>query len=336
MRQLFTTFLILFLTTISAQTYTQAFNEPVIGDIDKKYNIDTSAYTSGLPTAVTGSTAVWDFKKLLGAFPVVVDSFISRVGTPAAGTFSTASYAQKRGTLITYFKSSTSPQQTELLGAYSPSLSITFSNTAVIANYPISYGYNSVDPVGGSFKYNGTTGVCNGSITITADGLGTVNFANNVSIQNVLRLKSVETLTLTIGIIPFGTFNQTVYNYYKPGQKFPILNVNYTVYQLIAGTPTITAELYGSNNYFTVAGINETIADETTPLVYPNPFSERLQATAAIISDENEFCFFDEGGKLVLKTKSLNVTSIEKLDHGIYFLEITNKRGTFRQKLIKN
>ena len=199
----------------------------------------------------------------------------------------------------------------------------------------MSYGYNLSDPVSGSFKYNTTNGACNGSITISADGLGTVDLPNNTSIQNVLRLKSVEILTLSIGILPFGTFNQTIYNYYMPGKKFPILSINYTTYALIAGTPTTTAYIYGSNNYFTVVGLNSASLDKADYTVFPNPFHDHLVVNPKSTVEENQYLFYDSKGQLILKTSSLTETDIEKLSPGIYFLRTENKSGAFHQKIMK-
>src|SRR5688572_22618744 len=234
MKGLYFVLFLLFLVQLDAQTLTQSANEPTIGDVDRTYKLDTSAYTTGLPSAVTGSNAVWDFTKLSGTFPVVVDSFISPQAAVGASIYPGSTFSQHRDAIYTFFKSTPSPQQTELLGAYSPSLALTFSNSAIIAGYPVSYGYFLSDPVSGTFTYNTTKGACNGSITISADATGTVNFPNNVSFQNVLRLKSVEELTMSVGPLPVGSIRQVVYNYYAPGKKFPIISCNYTTYQLLA------------------------------------------------------------------------------------------------------
>ncbi|MCC6373000.1 MAG: T9SS type A sorting domain-containing protein [Bacteroidia bacterium] len=335
MKYFYKALLVLAIGNLNAQTLTQSFNEPIVGDVDKNYKMDTSAYTAGLPVSITGSNCVWNFGNMNGIYPMVIDSFISPLGATGATAYPSASYVQHRDILYTYYKSTTSPQQTELLGAYSPSLSLTFTNSAIIAGYPVNYGYFLSDPVSGSFKYNTTNGACNGSITISADGLGTVNFPNNVTIPNVLRLKSVEILTLSIGILPFGTFNQTVYNYYKPSQKFPILSINYTTYQLLAGTPTITAVIYGNNNYFTVAGIKSELLNSDENGVHPNPFSHQLFLNSKKADEDNRYLFYNASGQLALETKDLNDSQIEALRAGIYFLEIKNARGTVHQKIVK-
>jgi hypothetical protein len=335
MKKIYCLFFLALLSIGNAQIITQSFNEPVVGDVDKNYRLDTSAYTSGLPVSITGTNCVWNFASLFGTFPLVVDSFIAPSAAIGGSAYPTASYAQHRDLLYNFYKSTTSPQQTELLGAYSPSLSLTFTNSAIIANYPVSYGYNINDPVSGSFKDKSTTGACNGNITISVPGTGTVNLPGNVAIPNVICLKSVEILTLSIGIFPFGTFNQTIYNYYMPGKKFPIFNINYTTYQLIAGTPTITAYVYGSNNYYTVAGLNNYSLDAAKYRVFPNPFTNHLFVSNENVTSENEFLFYTSKGELILKTQSPAPDDLEKLSNGIYFLEVKNKTGTYHQKIIK-
>jgi len=335
MKQLCTSLLFALFTVSQSQTLTQSFNEPVIGDIDKNYRLDTSAFTSGMPVSTTGSNCAWNFSMLTGAFPVIVDSFISPSAAIGATANPGATFAQHRDLLYNFYKSVASPQQTELLGAYSPSLTITFTNSAIIAGYPISYGYNLSDLVSGSFKYNSTNGACNGSITISANGLGTLQLPGNVTLQNVLCLKSVEELTLSSGIFPFGSFNQTIYNYYMPGKKFPVLNLNYTTYQLLAGTPTITAYVYGNNNYFYVAGLKESTFNKKDYQVFPNPFHDKLFMNSKNTSEENEYILYDVNGQLILKTRSLSNAETESLLPGIYILEIKNRSGSLHQKVIK-
>lgn len=320
---------------VTAQTLTQSFNEPVVGDVDKSYRLDTSLYTTGLPLNLIGTNCVWDFTKLTGIFPMVIDSFINPSAAMGATAYPNANFVQHRDLIYTYFRSTTLPQQTELLGAYSPSLSLTFTNSAIIVSYPVNFGYNLTDPVSGNFRYNTTNGACNGDISISAASTGTIQLPNGVSIANVLCLKSIETLTLSVGIFPFGTFNQTIYNYYMPGRKFPILNINYTKYQFISGTPTITAFVNGSNDYYSVVGLSESHTTYNKSLVYPNPFSNQLFELGELSPIENDYLFYDSSGHLSLSTRSLSDDRIALLPKGFYFLEIKNGKGSIHQKLLK-
>lgn len=323
----------------SSQTLTQSFNEPVVGDIDVHYRLDTTAYPNGIPIHQSGQNLVWDFTKLIGDFPIVVDSFITVSAAVGGSAYPNASFVQHRDNLYTFYQSIASPPRTELLGAYSPSLSLTFTNSAIIAGYPVSYGYSLNDPVGGNFKYvtssGSTNGVCVGSIDISANGIGTAKFNGGVSIPNVLCLKSVEVLTLSIGIAQFGTFRQTIYNYYMPGRKFPVLNVNYTTYALIAGTPTTTAFIYGSNDYFTAVGMDEQQSLNQNPQVYPNPFQSQLFVKPSLLRDETLFQFFDAKGQMVLETHDLSDTRLDQLSSGLYLLRIAGAGTTYSQRILK-
>ena len=335
MKQLYFTFFILALLQMQSQTLTQSFNEPVVGDIDKSYRLDTSAYITGMPISQTGTNCVWNFSNLTGTFPMVVDSFINPSAAVGATAYPAATFVQHRDLLYTFYKSTTAPAQTELLGAYSPSLSLTFTNSAIIAGYPISYGYNVSDPVSGSFKYTTNNGACVGNIAVSVPGTGTLIMPGNVTIPNVLCLRSVEILTLSLGILPFGTFNQTIYNFYMPEKKFPVLNINYTSYQILTGGPTINNVVYGSNNYFTVAGLNENRVNTLNYEVFPNPFHDQLFIRHENAPEESFYRFYDATGHLSLETNKLSLSETEKLKPGIYFFEIKNKSGVYRQKIIK-
>ena len=316
-----------------AQTLTQAFNEPVVGDVDKSIRLDTSAYTNGLPLKVVGNNCLWDYSNCYGVFPMVVDSFITPSAAPNASAYPAATYVQNRDKIYTFYKSNTAQTRTEMLGGYTPSLTITFTNTAIIASYPISYGYSVTNAASGTFKYNTTNGACNGNITITADGIGTLSLANGIKVPNVIRLKSVEILTLSTSFLPVGMFYQTVYNYYEQGKKFPVVNVGYTTYQLLAGTPTITALAYGNQNYFNLLGINENKMIDENYRVFPNPFHDNFEILAK--STDNLFQLFDLSGRLLITAKDITPEKLAPLAKGIYILEIKNKTNVYRQKVAK-
>lgn len=335
MRSACTALFIVLSGALCSQPLTQSFNEPVVGDIDKNFKIDTSAFTTGLPNTVTGSSCNWDFTKLSAVFPLKVDSFVLASAALGGSAYPTASYVQHRDNFYTFYKSSSSPQQTELLGGTNPTLSLNFSNSAIVAQYPLNYGYTVSDPVAGTFKYNTTNGACNGNISVLADGQGTLSLPNGVFIPNVLRLKSVNILTLSVNIFPFATFNQTIYNYYMPGKKFPVLSVNYNVYQLIAGTATITATVYGSNDYFSVVGIHETQLPKGDYTVFPNPFRDELFIPVTPLPEENTYSFFNLNGDLVGSSGVLSAELTGKLLPGVYILQIKNSQGSFHQKIIK-
>jgi hypothetical protein len=317
----------------SAQSITQSFNEPSVGDVDKNFRLDTSAYTTGLPNNVTGSNAVWDFTKLFGIFPMVIDSFITPAAAVGYTGYPSATFAQHRDIVYSFFKSTASPSQTELLGAWSSSLVITFTNSAIVATYPVSYGYNMTDPVSGTFKYNNQNGACNGSITVMADATGTLMFPGGVTFTNVLRLRSIEQLTMSAGIFPVGNIDQFIYSYYVPGKKFPVLTVQYQKYGFLAGQPTITAQAYGTFSFFPVAAINEQTHNGAFGS-YPNPVADKL--ILSVPAGEVLFgtVLYDAHGVVVRRFEDEHV-DVAGLSPGVYVVEMKTSNRIWRQKILK-
>jgi hypothetical protein len=90
----------------------------------------------------------------------------------------------------------------------------------------------------------------------------------------VLRVKSVQTINLGLGIIPFGTAKQTVYNYFHSSQKFPVLNITYTSLSIIgSASPSVSAIVTG-NSKTIIVGLEEEGMDLSDLSLYPNPAQE--------------------------------------------------------------
>ena len=318
---------------VHAQTVTQTFNEPGIGDVDKNWRLDTSLYTSGLPLNIAGANVVWDFSKLSVTFPQIVDSFVSPLVVPASSLYPGSTFVQDREIVHSFFRSTQSPSQLELLGAWSPTLAITFTNTALVATYPIGYGYNNLDPVSGTFTYNTYKGAGNGSIQVLADGTGTLQFANGVQVASVLRVRSIENVTLSVGVFPAGSIQQNIYSYYAPGKKYPVLTVQYQKYQLIAGQPTITAQAYGSTDYFSISGIQERPEIRDASILFPNPFSGRLSAEVEYAG--SEFSFFDVHGRMLLSLPFDEICRASQLGPGLYMVRVSSPSAVVWDRVLK-
>lgn len=320
---------------MQAQTITQSFNEPSVGEVDINYKLDTSAFTSGLPLNQIGTNQVWNLAALTGTYPVIFDSVLGPTAQASSSLYPNASYCYKQDVAYSYFRTNTSLQQTELLGIYSNTFSMTFTNTGLAAQYPISYGYSNSDQVTGTYALGTNTGVCNGSITVTADATGTLNFPFGASINNVLRLLSVQQLTMSNGPLPLGTITQYMYRFYAPQIKYPVLTIRYQRYQFIIGTPTITAIAYGSKNYFTVVGLDEQSSLAEHVQMYPNPFSDAVHVVSDAASAVKELRIISLDGREVLRSNSVVEVSLAHLPAGCYTAELYTDKGIVRKKILK-
>ncbi|MBL7932278.1 MAG: T9SS type A sorting domain-containing protein [Bacteroidia bacterium] len=315
MKRLFI-FTALFASILShSQTLTQAANEPAAGDQDRLYYIDTAAFSNGLPNSVNGNSAVWNFTNLQALSPADTTFYVAPSSVPSSTDYPGCTVVQ-HGFLDIFIKSTTTPTtQTEILGVRSGTFNLTFTNTAIAAKYPISFGSGSTDNIAGTYTALGFNGPCSGAITTTADGFGTLNLPDGLSYNNVLRVKSVQTVTLTQLSFPIATIVQTIYNYYHNSQKYPLLSVNYQFIATATGSNMNMSYVTGSTGAF-VTGLKENLLNQDKISFYPNPanqFYVHLNIPVSL-SEKLVVSFYDLTGKKVL---SQEIESGSGLDHPI-------------------
>lgn len=327
---------VLFSCSLNAQlSLTQSFNEPKPGDVETTYRMDTSAYTSGLPNSVSGNNVVWNFTNLKGMEPAFTSNYLSAASVTSAASYTNCNLVQESGGAYTYFKSATTPTtQTELLGINVYSLAATFTNTGIIAKYPINFGSTSSDNLSGTFTST-VSGTCSGTINTTADGAGTLNLPGNITLTNVLRVKSSQTVVLTATFVPVATLKQTLYNYYHASQKFPVLSVSYDyLTSIFISNPTVNGSVMGSTNYF-VVGINEITLESNAVKLYPNPSQGELNIDLQNGLNLLQCKIYNQLGELVLLSKAEHRVNISNLNAGLYSIEVLTDKGVLRKKIVK-
>lgn len=337
MKKLLLPFLFFISIQLNAQlTLTQSFNEPAIGDLDSKYYLDTSAYASGLPISVTGSTCVWNYSNLTAEQPAFIATYDAPSSTTNAASFSGCSVVENDILFTLFLKSTTTPTtQTELLGFTSSTISINLTNSAIITRYPLAYGASQSDNASGTYTAYTFSGPCSGNVSTTADGLGTLNLPNGHSFTNVLRVKSTQNITLSQSFIPIATAKQTTYNYYHASKKFPLLSLNYVSFGLTtSSTPTVINYVTGSTDYFTV-GIKENSLSPSDLKIYPNPFSGSLNLAVNEKYNPSEIKICTQLGQLVYQKNYTTAVDVNHLQSGIYFIEVKTDQGAIRKKLVK-
>lgn len=335
MKKLLLSCLTLVSCLLQSQTLTQSFNEPKPGETESNYALDTSAFSSGLPLNVTGNGVTWDFTKLKAINATITNNYLSAASVSNASNYAGCTFVQESSGVYSYFKSTTTPTpQTEILGIQTSSLSANFTNSGIIARYPVVYGSSTSDNMSGTFNFS-VTGTCSGKITTSADGLGTLNLPQGISLTNVLRVKSVQTLTFTASLIPVGSIRQTIYNYYHASEKFPVLSLNYTYMSTsFSSTPTITGFATGNTGFF-VTGIHETDAVNASLLVYPNPAQNTVYISSSAVTVRS-VKVLNQLGQTIMSGGESSSVDISGLESGIYFIEISTDLGQSRKKIVKN
>lgn len=328
---------LLFICTLclfsQSQTLTQVYNEPVVGDIDYEYRLDTSGVGGSLPIGITGNNCTWDFTGL-STMTLAYLSYITPSASPNYTNYTGCNIVQKDGTSYTYMMSSNTPnQQVEIIGITLPLGTLNFSDPAILIRYPVSYGTSISDPVAGAFTSTITNGTASGSMTIDADGLGTLKLPMGVTLNNVLRVKNVLDLSLSAGLFS-SKVKQYYYSYFSPTSKFPVLTINYSWVKLnFSGTPTINPVVDGNMSFFTA--IPEIKLNEDFLVsVHPNPATNELNIEASAIGNFSHMELMNAQGQLVFAGPVTEHINVEHLARGFYMVTFRSGLGLVRKKVL--
>jgi hypothetical protein len=273
----FSIFTIALAFTASAQlTLTQAFNEPAVGNIHNKKGYDS---TTVIPKA-TGAGQSWNFTSLVSNTVTEVSTYTTSASTPSAASFPLAPIAEGDGTgAFNYYRSIGANFEFWGIDDGAGSI-ISFTNPAVVAAFPINFGYSGSDTYSGLVTVATTTGNVSGFVQTNATGTGTVTLPGSIIFTNCLQLRSVNTVTVIVGTFPSSFTVNTVsteYSYYTGAQKFPILSVNYEreiASTILGPTVTVTSKVLVNNAVLT--GITDLNFDALNYNVYPNPATDAV------------------------------------------------------------
>ncbi len=338
------------LSNINAQiSLTQAVNEPIIGDINYTKTLDTTGFN--MPNTVTGTNVVWTITNALEDSGKDTTTYVAPATFTNSSTYTGATIASiNTASTVTFYKSSTNLY--EVRGVDGGFYDLNFnSNTAVVASYPIAYGYTNTDNVGGQMTVQGGgSGPFSGTILTEADGTGDLDINGVVTYSNCLRVKSTQNITfsLTFGLIT-GTIDQTIYNYYHSSSKFPLLTVNYQ--------HLVTAGLQTLDNYIATVSVQESVPtvlptgikaftkNNNVFTAYPNPATNEVNIHLVAAKNETHNVTILNAMGQIVKTKTLtnsaagvtnDVLNVSDLTKGVYTINVKGNTTNGTQKLIIN
>jgi len=315
-------------------TLTKSAYEPIIGDTKGTYALDTSFYSAGLPTSATGTAATWDFSNLILNPTVTLNSSnyvapASTTVTPPAG----ATIAEDQGGSYNFYKSVSTPTtQYELQSIKFGTLALAFSNTGIVARWPIDYGYSLTDPVSGSLT--GTLpATFSGSVTTIADGMGTLLMPQGGTFNNVLRVKSVQTITVSVIIIGnIADVKQTSYQYYHSSSKFPILSINQTATTFSLQTTNVTSAT--GNAAFLSIGLKENTLNSINFNVYPNPAINSISVDLENNKTAESITLINALGQKLKTYSNTNQITVSDVPPGTYYLEVKSNGYLGRKSVV--
>jgi hypothetical protein len=331
-----------FALSVNAQlTLTKAFNEPVAGDINTRNGYDSV----GVVPKNSGAGQTWNFSSFTSNSVNEVHTYTPAASTASASSFPGATLADDDGVGdFNYFKSTASNY--EMVGFITAAgSSASFTNTGIIATWPVSFGYSSTDTYAGSADYLSFTGPAQGTVNVTAPGSGTVILPGSITFNNCLQFKMVNLSYANIGSFPFSFTVDgvtTEYHYYTGTQKFPIVIVAYDSQTVTSSSgPTVQNSATITFNANVLTGINSVNFDAVNYNVYPNPATASVNINLTNTRSENvSVMVMNNLGQIVKSVDLGNAADVKyqmntsDLASGIYHVKTSVGDKSSTKKLI--
>jgi hypothetical protein len=330
MKNLYLNTLALLVCAFSANaqlTLTKAGNEPVIGDLDKRTNYDS---TTVVPKN-TGAGQTWNFTSMTSTPGSYTTAYISPSSAPNATLFPAATIASNDLGNNRYDFNRSSGSIFEMLGQSDlvNSEFMVFSNYGILRSWPISYGSSSTDNWAALQTSPSGTMSMVGTVTISAPGSGTVILPNGNKHNNCLQV--IETITMTVSS---GTFsaNALIRNtfYYSSSSKFPIFEM---YYESFPGDPLKFGA--SANSDALLAGISENGVFTEPVSVYPNPVKDELFISLNGQETPMALEIMDLQGRNVFSQEFSTSVNVQSLEQGLYILKLSYKDQVTYKRFIK-
>lgn len=223
-------------------------------------------------------------------------------------------------------------------------IAVNYTDPKTLMPFPFTFGNTNTDNFAAAY-ISGTFNVTeSGNFTITADGYGTLILPYG-TINNVLRVRIVETLTQTItGFEPF-EYQIETYAWYHPKLAYPFFSITS---EIVNGSPqpSIIAR------YIQIPGFDDSLPDivgiPTAPMfegmtLYPNPTQGNAQLSLTLLqSAQTQITLYSMNGQMVQQPVSDFLQSgnyhfdleVSTLPKGVYFVNITTNEQQQTAKLM--
>ena len=344
---------------IAQPTLTSSNFTPVIGDNQLYYVADSNSVIDN----TVGANVVFNYTGLQTYGITQTQSYINPTTTTYTSDFPSASYADSTSGFPINKNYTQAIASDSLMNigfvannAAQGTVVVKYStNPEKTMQFPFNYNNFFIDDYAGVFTLTvatlpiNTNG--NGQATVNADAWGTLQLPMGITIDSVLRVKTIEYLvTDTVkpgapfpNILPI-TVNASYVNYYKPSiSKFPLLS--FITGSSVQGGSVLDSTQQVITQYpMPTVGINELNAKSINLNLYPNPtknnystlsfnLEDNAQATINVLNSLGQNVQTVYSGNL---PKGNNKVAIKtaNLSRGLYFVSIQLDDKITTQKLL--
>lgn len=323
----------------TAQTWTFA-DEAEINDATTMYAIDSNAVNYA---NLTGAGQTWDYSIYAGysGNDKVIDVFDASTGAYAAEFPNSTHQLVIPGFSTMFYTLDANGKSSQgfvlPIDGLGDAIIDYNSNDQLLFEFPMTLGSTVEDDFSGTFTVNGNSETATGESWVTVDGTGTLMLANGVTYEDVLRIKTVDTIYTSVNFgVPLPvTIAREQYEYYKASESsFPLFShstfdVSNALFPLTFGV------VLSSVNPDSFVGLEESSAREFG--LYPNPSTGVFTVSLPAIDSKSTIVVYNAIGNIVqsVKPASLDTTiDLSTEAKGVYFVKMHTEAESKTMKVI--
>jgi hypothetical protein len=298
-------------------------------------------FANKVDEGTAGPNQVWDFSGLK-AEGDLTSYMLDAMQTPKGNLIPEANAVIKEGENNFYFR--VSKNVIEEYGLASCNAVFRYDQPLVKIKFPFHYGNQCQGQFHGT-DVNNPSIQLNGTYKIEADAYGKLILPGNITINDVLRLKSIRT-----DVAGNSSTTTVTYRWYSSDVRYPLLTI--IKYENAGKSNTAVTAYYADAGNVSKSSKNtpeesELIANENIRLkIYPNPYSDKVNINYYLFKQNDvNIAIIDNMGKSICTIVNQNQTegpytkSFAGKDYGlkqgIYFVRIIVAGQVITQKIIQ-
>ncbi|MFC2137900.1 T9SS type A sorting domain-containing protein [Bacteroidota bacterium] len=247
--------------------------------------INSMKLTKYVNPGMGGFNQVWDFTNL-------------HVTKDFEGTIENSVYSKNYNEMLStnvvlkefsnqfYFKGD--ENSLELYGvAVKDKLIYKYNKPFVKMQYPFGYGDSFSGTYGGEYLTNNVTGNIDGTYSVEADGYGTLLLPNNLTVENVLRVKTTRNYIKTVNKRDYN-ISIVTYRWYSENERFPLLVLIENGFDNNSKVSKSYQAAYRSdlNLLAQPASVSKNLVNNSFN-IYPNPIASNATINFSVINNSD-------------------------------------------------
>lgn len=243
-----------------------------------------------------GADQTWDFSGV-ASLGTSTFSCVTPASTPRAADFPASTVATGQSSIYNYYTGTSSELQID--GYAYPTMVIPMSDPEKVLTYPFSYNSTFTDAFAATYTSGTNTIRRSGTVTVMADGYGTLKLPNG-TLNNVLRVKTVESYADSIGSAQNSQATTTTYSWYLPGMHYAVLALSTVSFN---GTIVNRSGQYLDNS---TSVIEQSVMTAPGAEVYPNPCSSYVTISVPTYLTNATISIYTIQGQRVREMENVN------------------------------